>query len=161
MGMEGAGCCHLGGGVAGHWLANMGASGGLVGALLGSWAEPAAHGGGSLPASGGGNLAPATILTTRPCPPIPFDTRSWLFARLGCCCSLAARGCPSSHAVTGWAMPFGESAKWDEALGPWRASGRGGCGEGGVADPLPRPHRLRPAVALPATTLLPPQPPLY
>ena len=51
--------------------------GGLRGALLGGWAEPATHGCGGLAASGGGNLAAATILTTHPCPPIPFDACGW------------------------------------------------------------------------------------
>ena len=73
--MEGAGCCHLGGGEGSRWPNDTGPGGGLRGALLGGWAKPAAHGCGGLAAGGGSNLAAATILTTRPCTPVPFNAR--------------------------------------------------------------------------------------
>ena len=46
-GVEGAGCCHLGGGEGGPWPDDMGPSGGLRGALLGGWAKPATGGSGN------------------------------------------------------------------------------------------------------------------
>ena len=82
--MEGAGRGHLGGGKGSCWPNDMALGGGLGDALLGGWAKPAAHSCGSLATSGGGNLAAATILTTRPCSPIPVNARSWPFGGRGC-----------------------------------------------------------------------------
>ena len=148
-GTEGAGCCHLGGGEGSRWPDDMGPGGGLRGALLGSWAEPATRGcgglaagaGGNLATGGGGNLAATTILTTRPWPPIPFDARGWSFGRLGQCGGLAARGCPCSHAASCRGAPVGGAGWQPEAPGSWWAGAGGGRGEGGVAGSPPRPQQ--------------------
>ena len=92
------------------------------------------------------NLATPPILTARPCPAIPFDTRgrpltglgcccatlvtrSWPLAALGCCCgSLATRGCPSSHPIPCQAMH-----QWENQPTGGRHPSRGGPElEGGV-----------------------------
>ena len=160
-GTEGAGCCHLGSGEGGRWPANMGPSGGLRGALLGGWAKPAAHGCGGLATSSGRNLATATNLTTRPCPPVPFDAHGWPFGRRGRCSVLAAHGCPCSYSASCRGVPVGGPGKRPEVPGPWWASAGGGRGEGGVAGSPPRPHQLGLALALPAPTLPPPKSPLH
>ena len=100
LGVAGARRCHFGGDKGGCWPADTGPGGGLGGTLLGRWAEPATHGCGGLATSGGGSLANPPILTTCPCPAVPFNACSWPLASHGCCCSLAAHGCPSSHPAT-------------------------------------------------------------
>ena len=136
LGTAGAGRCHLGSGEGGHWPANAGPAGGLGWALLGGWAEPAAHGCGGLAAGSGGNLATPPILTTHPCPTIPFDTRGWPLASCGCCCGSAAHSCPSSCLVPCQSTLVGEPAKQLEAPKPWRARAEGEGSEGGVAGAL-------------------------
>ena len=160
-GAEGAGCCHFGSGEGGCWPTNVGPSGGLGGALLGGWAEPAARGCGGPAASGGGNIATPPNLTTCPCPPIPFNASGWRFAGLGYCCSLATFCCPYSYPASCWAVLVGELAQWPEAPEPWWPRAGGGRGKGGVVDSPPRPRQPRPAVALPAPTLPPLESPLY
>ena len=120
-GAEGAGCCQLGGGEGSCWPANPGPSGGLGQTLLGSWAKPTSRGCGGLAAGGGGKLVSPPTLTTRPCPPIPFGAHGQPFAGHGCCCSLAACGCPSSYPMSYQAMLAGGLAKQPEVPEPWWA----------------------------------------
>ena len=136
----GGGHCHLAGGEGGRWPNDVGPSGGLGGALLGRWAEPAIHGCGGLAAGSGSNLAATTILITRPCPPIPFNTCGWPFGGRGCCSSLAAHGCPCSHSASCWGAPVGGPGEQLEAPGPRWGSAGGGHGKGGVAGSPPRPR---------------------
>ena len=159
-GAEGAGCCQLGGGEGGHWPAHMGSSGGLGGALLGSWAGLTAGGCGSPATGNGGNLATPPTFTIRPYTPVPFNARGWPFTRHGHCCSLATRGCPSSHPASCWATPAGEPAERLEAPELWWDGAGGGHGEGGVADTSLRHCQPGLAMALPAPMLPPPQSPL-
>ena len=160
-GTEEAGCYHLGGGEGGSWPTHVGPSGGLRGALLGSWAKKATCGCGSLAAGGGGNLAPPPTLTIHPCPPVPFGACGWPFSMHGCCGSLAARGCPSSHPASCQPTPAGGLAKQLEAPRLQWAGAGGGCGEGGVVVSLPRHRRPGLAMALPAPMLPPSQSPLH
>ena len=139
----------------------MGPSGGLVGALLGGWAKPAARSCGGLAAGSGGNLAPHQPSPSVPAPPSPSMPVARHFGGHGHCSGLAACGCPCSHPASCQPTPAGEPAKQLEAPRPWWARAGGGHGEGGVADSLPRPCQSGPAVALPAPTLPPPQSPLH
>ena len=146
------GRCQLSGGEGGHWPVNMGPTGGLGGAVLGGWAEPAA--------SGGGHLAIPPILIICPYPAVPFNACGQPSASLGSCCSSAAHGCPSSRPMPCWVMLVGEPVKWLEALELWWPRAREGGGKGGVVGAPLRPCLLRPAMALPPPTLSPPQLPL-
>ena len=110
-----AGRCHLGGSEGGHWPTNAGSAGGLGGALLGGWAEPATCSCGGLVTLSGSHLATPPILTTHPCPAVPLDASGQPLAGLGCCCSSATCDCPSSHPTPCWVMLVGKPAKWLEA----------------------------------------------
>ena len=92
---------------------------GLVGRLLGGWAEPAAHGCGGLATGGGGILATPPTLTTRPCPTFPFNAHGWPFAGHGHCCGLATHGCPCGCPMSCWVTPAGEPAKKPEVPKLW------------------------------------------
>ena len=132
-GVEGTGCCHLGGGEGSRWPNDVGPGGGLRGAFLGSWAEPATHSCSGLAAGSGGNLAATTILTTCPCPPVPFHACGWSFGGHGCCGRLATHGCPCSYSASCRGAPVRGAGQWPEAPRPWWAGAEGGRGEGRVA----------------------------
>ena len=112
----------------------MAPGGGLRGTLLGSWAKPAARGCGGLATGGGGNLATATILTTHPSPPVPFNACGWPFSGQGRCGGLATCGYPCSHVAScqgglvrgaGW-RPEAPGLRWASCWkGAWRRQGGG------------------------------------
>ena len=138
--MEGAGCCHLGGGEGGHWPTHMGPSRGVGHTLLGGWAKPAIRSCGGPATDSGGNLASPPTLTIRPCPPVTFNAHGWPFSRNGRYGGLATHGCPSSHSASCRPTPAGEPAKQLEVPGPQWAGAEGECSEGGVAVSLLRCH---------------------
>ena len=118
--MEGAGHCHLGGGEGGRWPTNVGPSGGLGWALLGSWAKPATRSCGSLASQWWWQLSHPTYPHHLSLPPHPLRCPwlalcwAWMLQW-----GLATCGCPSSHPASCWATLAGELAERLEAPEPW------------------------------------------